>query len=360
MRVCTISMSDKVGAGCTLFWRRDLYTRGCMATAVRLKTRRQPGYFFQHSAGDRQAQMLRAVLEGICFHQRWMLECEEKKTKTSPVIRFVGGGALSKVTCQMLADITGRTVETVENTKDVGAIGAAMLAAVGSGLFPSLTLAAAHVKVNGRYEPNAALKPVYDRNYRVFRQLYASNKKNFALLNKLKECISMEDQALRMCICKTGRELLENRLVARTWGNVSARADDMHYLVTPSGMDYGSIMPEDIALCDLGDGKWTGPRRPSGERAVHALAYSMFEDAHFVIHTHQTYASALGLCGYKPGCFTGEERQQLGGVAVAGYGLPGTKTLQNAMREAMAHGAKTILMAHHGVLICARAATTKR
>ena len=91
------------------------------------------------------------------------------------------------VTCQMLADITGRTVETVENTKDVGAIGAAMLVAVGSGLFPSLTLAAAHVKVNGRYEPNAALKPVYDRNYRVFRQLYASNKKNFALLNKLKE-----------------------------------------------------------------------------------------------------------------------------------------------------------------------------
>ena len=105
----------------------------------------------------------------------------------SDVVRFVGGGALSKVTCQMLADITGRTVETVENTKDVGAIGAAMLAAVGSGLFPDLAQAAAHVKVNGRYTPNTALKPVYDRNYRVFRQLYASNKKNFALLNKLKE-----------------------------------------------------------------------------------------------------------------------------------------------------------------------------
>ena len=123
----------------------------------------------------------------------------------------------------------------------------------------------------------------------------------------------MDDQALRTCICETGRELLENGLVARTWGNVSARADGEHYLVTPSGMDYGSIAPEDIALCDLATGKWTGPRRPSGERAVHALAYSMFEDVNFVIHTHQTYASALGLCGYKPGCFTGEERQQLGG-----------------------------------------------
>ena len=108
----------------------------------------------------------------------------------------------------------------------------------------------------------------------------------------------MDDQALRTCICETGRELLENGLVARTWGNVSARADGEHYLVTPSGMDYGSIAPEDIALCDLATGKWTGPRRPSGERAVHALAYSMFEDVNFVIHTHQTYASALGLCGY--------------------------------------------------------------
>ena len=163
----------------------------------------------------------------------------------------------------------------------------------------------------------------------------------------------MDNQALRTCICNTGRELLEDGLVARTWGNVSARADDAHYLVTPSGMDYGSITPEDIALCDLADRKWTGPRRPSGERAVHALAYSMFEDVNFVIHTHQTYASALGLCGCRPGCFTGEERQQLGGVAVAGYGLPGTKTLQHAMRAAMERGARTILMAHHGALICA-------
>ena len=67
------------------------------------------------------------------------------------------------------------------------AMGAAMLAAVGSGLFPDLAQAASHVKVNGRYTPNTALKPVYDRNYRVFRQLHASNKKNFALLNRLKE-----------------------------------------------------------------------------------------------------------------------------------------------------------------------------
>ena len=96
----------------------------------------------------------------------------------------MGGGALSKVTCQMMADITGRTVETVENTKDVGAIGAAMLAAVGSGEFASLQEAAGLVRVNGTYRPDPANKAVYDRNFRVFRKLYAANRENFAMLNR--------------------------------------------------------------------------------------------------------------------------------------------------------------------------------
>ena len=58
--------------------------------------------------------MIRAVLEGICYHLRWLLECEMKKVKTSDTIRFVGGGALSPVTCQMLADITGYLKDSIK------------------------------------------------------------------------------------------------------------------------------------------------------------------------------------------------------------------------------------------------------
>ena len=124
------------------------------------------------------------MLEGICYHLRWMLECQQKKVRLPQTIRFVGGGALSGVTCQMLSDITGRTVETVENTKDVGAIGAAMLAAVGSGQIADLTQAGQLVRVSGCYTPDAANRAVYERNYAVFKRLYASNQKNFALLNR--------------------------------------------------------------------------------------------------------------------------------------------------------------------------------
>lgn len=141
------------------------------------------GMFFNIRLDTGKTEMLRAVLEGICYHLRWMLECEDKKVKTAGTLRFVGGGALSRVTCQILADVTGRTVETVADTKDVGAVGAAMLVAVGSGQIADLTQAAGLIRPAARYTPDPANQALYDRNYKVFKNLYAANKKNFAALN---------------------------------------------------------------------------------------------------------------------------------------------------------------------------------
>lgn len=92
---------------------------------------RAGGMFFNLRIKNGKRDMIRAVLEGICYHLRWHLECIVKKVKTSDPIRFVGGGALSPVTCQMLADITGRTIETVDHSQEVGAIGTALVVAAG-------------------------------------------------------------------------------------------------------------------------------------------------------------------------------------------------------------------------------------
>ena len=141
------------------------------------------GMFFNIKIETGKTEMIRSVLEGICYHLRWMLECEEKKVKTSETIRFVGGGALSPVTCQILADITGRRIETVEDSQDVGAVGAAMLAGVGAGLIPSIDEIGSYVKVKGVYEPDLKNKPVYDKGFEVFKKLYGANKKLFGILN---------------------------------------------------------------------------------------------------------------------------------------------------------------------------------
>lgn len=145
------------------------------------------GMFFNIRIETGKTEMIRAVLEGICYHLRWMLECEDKKVKTSDSIRFVGGGALSGVTCQMLADITGRTVETVEDSKDVGSVGAAILAALGSGVIKSFDDVGDYITVKEKYIPDIGNRNVYERNYTVFKRLYNSNKKSYGILNSVKE-----------------------------------------------------------------------------------------------------------------------------------------------------------------------------
>ena len=141
------------------------------------------GMFFNIRIDNGKRDMIRAVLEGICYHLRWLLECVEKKVKTSDIIRFVGGGALSPLTAQMLADITGRTVETVNNTQEVGAIGAALVVAAGIKGEDVLELSRRLVKANRAYVPNPENKEAYERNFRVFKNLYKSNAANYKLLN---------------------------------------------------------------------------------------------------------------------------------------------------------------------------------
>ncbi|MFY9412261.1 MAG: FGGY-family carbohydrate kinase [Dethiobacteria bacterium] len=141
------------------------------------------GIFFNISLDTGKTELIRAVLEGVCYHLRWMLEAQEKKIKCSPVVRFVGGGALSEATCQILADVLGREVETVESPQNVGAVGAAAVVAVGLGLISSFTEAKNLIPVSSTYSPNFENSPVYNQNYEVFKKLYRNNKKSFALLN---------------------------------------------------------------------------------------------------------------------------------------------------------------------------------
>ena len=162
----------------------------------------------------------------------------------------------------------------------------------------------------------------------------------------------MEELTGRKQLVETGRELLEKGLVARTWGNVSCRLDDERFLITPSGLDYTRTGEDDIVIYDRVKKTWEGTRKPSSEKGVHACAYELFPDVNFVIHTHQAYATALGLTGWDSMDITDEEKAKLGGIARAEYGLPGQKKLKNNVRKAMETGAKTVFMVNHGVVIC--------
>ena len=144
------------------------------------------GMFFNISLDTGKTELIHAVIEGVCYHLRWQLEAQEKKVKTSSAIRFVGGGALAPLTCQILSDILGREIETVEQPQNVGAVGAALVAAVGLGIINKLSEAKCLVSVDRRYVPNIKSKLVYDKYFDIFKALYIRNKKNFYKLNSSK------------------------------------------------------------------------------------------------------------------------------------------------------------------------------
>ena len=167
------------------------------------------------------------------------------------------------------------------------------------------------------------------------------------------EDLSLKEEALRQEIVLAGLRLCETGLVARTWGNISARLSDEHLLIKPSGRDYHSIRPEDIVRVGTWDLSYdpAGPK-PSSEKAVHAGIYRLRPDAKYVVHTHQFYASA--------GCAECEDiRIEQNGilslVPCAVYAEPGSPALWENIAAALAThpSADAVLMARHGCLVFA-------
>jgi len=161
----------------------------------------------------------------------------------------------------------------------------------------------------------------------------------------------MNEREAKEKVVKAGVRLVESGLIARTWGNVSCRISDSHFVITPSGRDYLSLTPEEIVTVAIADLSYSGTIKPSGEKAVHAEIYKYSRDAEFVIHTHQENASVVSSLGIES-MNVGSGYPLLGGeVLIAAYGLPGTKKLRNAVAKAIA-GSKSnaVIMKNHGAV----------
>jgi len=142
------------------------------------------GIFFNLGLNTGKRMLIRAVLEGVAYHDRWMLEAVEKQIPRRETVRLVGGGAKSEQWCQIMADVTGRNIETIKRPQDVGAMGAAVVCGVGLGVIENFEAAADFIEVDKVYKPRPEYREMYDRNFEVFKSLYENNKKLFRRMNK--------------------------------------------------------------------------------------------------------------------------------------------------------------------------------
>ncbi len=135
------------------------------------------GAFVGLTVRHTQPHFTRAVLEGVAFGLRDGFELMKSAGLTDiKQVRVSGGGAKSKLWRQILADVLNVELVTV-NTTEGAAYGAALLAGVGAGAWPTVdTACKAAVKLTGSTSPNAETVAQYEPSYAQYRKLYPSLK----------------------------------------------------------------------------------------------------------------------------------------------------------------------------------------
>ncbi|MGG1311710.1 xylulokinase [Cohnella laeviribosi] len=134
------------------------------------------GSFIGMDGSHTRAHFARAVMEGITFSLHETVDIFRKAGKTVDTIVSIGGGAKNPVWLQMQADIFQADVVALENEQGPG-LGAAMLAAVGCGWFPSLDACAdVFVKRQKAYRPDPERSRRYAELFRIYQDVYRQTK----------------------------------------------------------------------------------------------------------------------------------------------------------------------------------------
>ena len=129
------------------------------------------GLSLKHTKGD----LYRSILEGVAFGIRHNIEVMGQEGVQPGRILAVGGGTKNPLWLQIIADVCNLTLHIPE--QQIGAsYGDAFLAATGIGLYKNLSEVRQWVRIKKTIEPNLDLQKSYEFNYRLFRELYESNK----------------------------------------------------------------------------------------------------------------------------------------------------------------------------------------
>ncbi|WP_396447485.1 FGGY-family carbohydrate kinase [Actinomadura sp.] len=127
-----------------------------------------------------QDDLVRAVMEGVAYNNRWLHEAVERFAgrRLDPV-RLIGGGARSDLWCRIHADVLGRTVERVADPINATLRGQAVFAALSLGAVRPEDV---RIRVDGVFRPDAAAGAEYARLYREFPGLYRRQRRMFRRL----------------------------------------------------------------------------------------------------------------------------------------------------------------------------------
>jgi len=128
--------------------------------------------------------MVKAMLEGIGYNLRWILENYERDFGLRvDTLRAIGGGSVNDKWMQGIANITGKRIETVTEPGMAGAIGAAACAFVGGGVFSSFTEVSELINVAKVFFPQTDKQEIFNSLFRTYKSIYSDLRQTYRNIN---------------------------------------------------------------------------------------------------------------------------------------------------------------------------------
>ena len=166
----------------------------------------------------------------------------------------------------------------------------------------------------------------------------------------------MDHAAQRAALVREAQRLQPLGLATGTSGNLSVRlasGDQGGMLITPSGIAYEALRPEDMVVLEFtgpGTARWTHALEPSSEWLMHQAVYQARPEAGAVVHGHPTHATVLAIQGLEiPALHYMIAAAGGASIRCAPYHTYGTAALSEAAVLAL-QDRKACLLAHHGLL----------
>jgi L-fuculose-phosphate aldolase len=157
-------------------------------------------------------------------------------------------------------------------------------------------------------------------------------------------------QQEREAIVRYGRRMITSQLTTGSGGNLSLvdRAGG-RVAISPSGIEYFDLRPEDVVITDLDGQRVQGDCKPSSELGFHLALYRQRPDVTAVVHTHSVYATTMACLGWEiPAVhylvgFSGHK------VPLAPYATFGTEELARNVADGIGDY-NAVLLANHGLV----------
>ena len=150
-----------------------------------------------------------------------------------------------------------------------------------------------------------------------------------------------------------GVTLVQEGLVAGTWGNISLRYGERFMAITPTALDYVAMKASDVVIVDLATGEARGGQ-PSTEKKLHLEIYRHRPEVNAIIHTHSMSVSTVAAARREVPPILDDLAQIAGpSLRVARYALPGTAKMGREVLKAL-RGRMAAIMANHGAVALGR------